>query len=923
MKFKTKLILGSVISNIVIIAISMLVVSYIVSKQNNKASNEIIKKSYNVILDDIASRQKKIMDATRQVAAMEGIGLKIKYIMRYKNQIKPRITRATYQELAKIAYNTCVIAGDVWKVYIYDTEGDIISFAKISESGSFFGYAEGFPSPSLQAVLLKPGENEEHGSWSRKDDPGKIELRFGKSIPESGMIPFEEIEQIVCLTSYAPIFGLDYNPDLDKMEHKQVGIVMAIQPMNDSFLRRLVKLTDMEINIFNRNGLVVGNIPEYSKLDQESIKDREEIRPLSSDDLTLNEIHINGVDYFHGLLPLYAGHDFVGAIASLYSKSIVQANTSEMIKNLLWVALCCILLVIPFVLLFSRSIVRPIIALRDAMRQLQKGQLVKQFDIKSKDEIGELSRSFHDMANQIQEHTKNLEKAHIDLRISEERYRITLDALDEGLYDWNIVEDTLFFSPSYFTMLGYEKNEFEHSMECYKKLLHPEDRERSVNTIQQFLSTGDSENEAEVRLRAKDGSYRWVLTKGRIVTRDRDGKPIRMVGTNVDITKQKELENELIQSHKMEAIGTLAGGIAHDFNNVLSSIIGFTELAIEDAQKGTAQENYLQQVYTASIRAKDLVWQILTFARETHEPTKPIQVDKIAKEVLKLMRSSIPTTIEIKQNINSESLIIGNPTQIHQIITNFCTNAAHAMDESGGILEVSVKDVSIDKASRVHRDDLRPGDYIEIKVSDTGVGIPSDIISSIYQPYFTTKAAGEGTGMGLAVVQGIVEKSGGKISVESRVGKGTTFSVFLPITKKQKVDHQYVQEKLPTGNERILFVDDEASIAKMGARNLESLGYTVTALTSSVDALEVFRSKPNAFDLVISDMTMPNMTGDILAVELMVIRSDIPVILCTGYSKKISDETASEIGIKAFAYKPIVKADLAKTVRKVLDEAKG
>jgi len=388
-----------------------------------------------------------------------------------------------------------------------------------------------------------------------------------------------------------------------------------------------------------------------------------------------------------------------------------------------------------------------------------------------------------------------------------------------------------------------------------------------------------------------------------------------------DITEKKKAEEDLRQAHKMEAIGTLAGGIAHDFNNILSSIIGFTELALDDAKEGTIQEDNLQEVYTASKRAKDLVWQILTFARQTDEPSKPIQIDSIVIEVLKLIRSSIPTTIEIKKTIDSDSFVMSNATHIHQIIMNLCTNAAQAMEKSGGVLEISLKDVAIDIQTPNLKGSLKPGDYIEIKVSDTGVGISSDVIGSIFQPYFTTKSTGEGTGMGLAVVQGIVEKSGGKISVESQVGKGTTFSVFLPITKKRKVERQYGQEKLSTGSERILFVDDEASIAKMVARNLKGLGYSVTTRTSSIEALELFRTKPDEFDLVISDLTMPNMTGDVLAADLMYIRQDIPVILCSGCSKKILEETASEIGIKAFAYKPIVKADLAKTVRKVLDEA--
>ena len=379
-------------------------------------------------------------------------------------------------------------------------------------------------------------------------------------------------------------------------------------------------------------------------------------------------------------------------------------------------------------------------------------------------------------------------------------------------------------------------------------------------------------------------------------------------------------KTKLEQSQKMESIGTLAGGIAHDFNNILSSIIGFTELALVGVKKGSELEDDLHEVENAGMRAKDLVKQILTFARQSDEMVKPLQVSKIATEVIKFIRSSIPATIEIEQNIESDSFIMGSPTQVHQIMMNLCTNSAQAMEEKGGTLDVSVNDTAIGKMSLIP--DLKPGEYIKTKVTDTGLGISPKHIHSIFEPYFTTKKAGEGTGMGLSVVHGIVESYGGKIIVDSAVGKGTCFTIYLPITKKKKVHINAVKEDLPTGNENILFVDDEAPIAKMGSKVLEQLGYSVATRTSSVEALELFKSKPQAFDLVITDMTMPNMTGDKLAIELMKVRSNIPVILCTGYSKKLSKKSTAEIGIKALTYKPIVKTDLAKAVRKVLDEAK-
>jgi PAS domain S-box-containing protein len=446
-------------------------------------------------------------------------------------------------------------------------------------------------------------------------------------------------------------------------------------------------------------------------------------------------------------------------------------------------------------------------------------------------------------------------------------------------------------------------------------------REQLLEMIERVDEAGDR---FETRHRRKDGTFYDVeiSTNGSVF-----GGQKLVLCVCRDITERKRaeeerlrLEQDLRQAQKLESIGNLAGGIAHDFNNILSSIIGYTELALDDVEKGTSLEDQLQEVYKAGKRARDLVKQILAFARQSDEEKRPIQVVTIAEEALKLIRSTIPTTIEIKQNMESNSLIMGNASQVHQLFMNLCTNAAQAMEDAGGILEVTLKDVELDNKSSLTQFGLKPGKYLKATISDNGPGIASDVIDSIFEPYFTTKGVGEGTGMGLAMVHGIVEAYGGKIAVDSELGKGSVFSIYLPITKKREDYRPYEEEKLPSGTERILFVDDELPIAKMGSEILGRLGYQVTVCTSSVEALELFRSKPNDFDLVITDMTMPNMTGDALAMELIAFRSDTPVILCTGYSKKITDEKAAKIGIRAFAYKPIIKADLAKTVRKVLDD---
>jgi PAS domain S-box-containing protein len=477
-------------------------------------------------------------------------------------------------------------------------------------------------------------------------------------------------------------------------------------------------------------------------------------------------------------------------------------------------------------------------------------------------------------------------------------------------------------------MLGIDLDEVEriNIMEVIPNHM----KELVQNELLPALMQGNTwEGELQYR-NIKTGDLIDVYARTFTVGKPNTKKPLFLANVSMDITdrklaegEKKKLEIQLQQAHKMEAIGTLAGGIAHDFNNILSAVIGYTEIALDDIAKGTLLYNNLQEVLIAGDRAKDLVNQILTFARQSDAEVKPTKVSTIAKETLKLIRSTIPASIEIKQNIDSDSLTMANPVLVQQIFMNLYTNANHAMENEGGVLEVNLVDVKLDSALTKFHKGLKPGDYLKLSVSDTGTGISPNIIGLIFEPYFTTKEPGEGTGMGLAMVHGIVKGYDGEITVESKMGKGTVFTVYLPITKKHIDKKPYPVEETPLGIEQILFVDDELPIVKINKQALESLGYMVTTRTSSIEALELFRSKPNDFDLVITDMTMPNMNGDELADELLKIRPDIPVIISTGYSKKISNERAAEIGIKAFAMKPISKTELAKTVRKVLDEPKA
>jgi signal transduction histidine kinase len=383
---------------------------------------------------------------------------------------------------------------------------------------------------------------------------------------------------------------------------------------------------------------------------------------------------------------------------------------------------------------------------------------------------------------------------------------------------------------------------------------------------------------------------------------------------------RSRLENRLRQIHKMEAMGTLAGGIAHDFNNILSAIFGYTELAQGTLPKDSAAQPFLVEVVKAGERARELVKQILAFSRQTELEIKPVQIAKVVEDTLRLMRASLPTTIAISQQLDTNALIMGDPSQIHQVLMNLCTNAGHAMQAEGGTLDVTLTHVELDDLHNIPYPDLKPGPYVKLSVSDTGCGMSPQVIERLFDPFFTTKPKGEGTGMGLAMVHGIVQDMNGVIDVYSEPGQGATFNLLFPAIERRSTPEIRTTPQLPRGNERILFVDDEVTLIRMGRRLLESLGYRVKAFTDPVAALDFFEREPEGIDLVLTDMTMPGLTGDQLALKLMALRHDIPIILCTGFSIKIDEERARSLGIRAFINKPILRGDLAVVLRQVLDQ---
>ncbi len=529
-------------------------------------------------------------------------------------------------------------------------------------------------------------------------------------------------------------------------------------------------------------------------------------------------------------------------------------------------------------------------------------------------------KEFETMAESANRMIDERNQAETALRKSERSYRELVESANSIIMRMDTEGRVIFFNTYAQNFFGFDETEILGE-NVVGTIVPPRDtagtdlkhliRDICCNP-EQYVS---NENE-NIRSNGERVQVAWMNKA--IYDDDTRVKEILCVG--IDVTERWQLERRLAQAQKMEAMGTLAGGIAHDFNNILSAIMGYTELSLMETEPGDTMRKNLKQVLQAGNRAKELVQQILTYSRQREREMRPVKINLIVNETLKLLRASLPSTIQINQYIKSNLAVMSDTSNIHQIIMNLCTNAAYAMQETGGILEVSLSDLDLDQDFTRDHGGISPGRFIQLTVRDTGHGMSPEVIERIFDPFFTTKRKGEGTGMGLSVVHGIVKSQGGTLTVDSSPGEGSAFKVYLPALTSEWVPGSDSADLMITGTEHILFVDDEAFQADIAKKMLTRLGYQLTARTSSVEALEEFRRSPEKFDLVITDMTMPQMPGDVLARELIAIRPDIPIIVCTGYSDRIDKKIAREIGIRELIMKPVVMKDIADCIRRVLGE---
>lgn len=516
------------------------------------------------------------------------------------------------------------------------------------------------------------------------------------------------------------------------------------------------------------------------------------------------------------------------------------------------------------------------------------------------------------------------------LRESEQRLELALRGADLGLWDWDIATGRVIFNDQWARMLEYQPGEIEPNIRAWESLIHPEDAPRAMAEFGEHMDGNSNSIEMEYRIQKKSGDWCWVLNRGGVVERGEDGAATRATGTHLDISGRKKVEStnslleaQLRQAQKMEALGTLAGGIAHDFNNILGAIIGYSELVRSELDARPEMQADIGEVLKAANRAKLLVQQILTFSRQQPQDLKPLRIAEVVEEAMNLLRASIPTTVDVRIKIlPGAPIVLGDATQIHQIIMNLAANSVHALPAQGGFIEVKIAPENVTKSAAIANPELVVGPYALMTVSDNGHGMAASVRQRVFDPFFTTKEPGVGTGLGLAVVHGIVKKHRGVVVVTSKQGKGTQFDLLFPASESQDCPEPDADDGFVNGGGRhVLLVDDELSLAKIGRLLLQRMGFSVDMYSSSTEAWNVFKADPKRYDLVMTDQTMPEMTGLELSARILKMRPEIPIILVTGFHAAANPERVRQAGLAKLLMKPYTIQALSRAIKEVAGSA--
>jgi PAS domain S-box-containing protein len=636
----------------------------------------------------------------------------------------------------------------------------------------------------------------------------------------------------------------------------------------------------------------------YRSLDNHTSGQRKELYTESEERLTAQLLaKTEGMVYDGGLL-VQASNDAI---------LTVQRRAFQIVFSLIVMLIGTVLLT--FHDLYS-IIVRSFEKLQDGARVIAKGDFDHRVVLAAPSEIAALATTFNEMGGQLKVSYQSLET-------SRRRYRDLTEFLPQTIFETDRSGRLSFVNREAVRAFGFTGEEVPGRVDFLQ--LFSEDNRDAIRDAMERSMKDRCAARVDGTARRKDGNPFPVSVYFSPVLDNGDVVGVR--GILIDMTEQKRVEQQLQQAQKMEAIGTLSGGIAHDFNNILAAIMGFTELALDDLAD-RPEKRFLEHVLKAAARGRDLVRQILTFSRRREYSHKPVEIGPIMQETIKLLRASIPSTIEIRHNVSPETLIVrSDPTQIQQVLMNLVMNAAYAMREVGGLLQIDVSRAGPGGQEEQATPDPDQGACVKISVRDNGTGMNNATMERIFDPFFTTKGTGEGTGLGLSVVHGIVEDHGGTIEVESELGKGSVFHILLPLVDElPSAPEEPGEESMGREHGRVLLVDDEPDIVESERVMLERLGYAVVASASSVDALKVFDKEPKRFDIIIIDQTMPDMTGMALAKKIIEKRADVPVILCTGYSEVLSEEEVQNSGIRELVMKPVSKREMREILRRALKQ---
>lgn len=675
----------------------------------------------------------------------------------------------------------------------------------------------------------------------------------------------------------------------------------------------LSETEEILVAVTDQTGTYISHTEEIKVLQREMDSNYTSFSQKNDGDIFQWKMTHNGLDYIC----------HIGFIRQTgWSVMISQpfAQTYLPVKKLLFVILSVTLIIFTISFFFSYRygsiIKRTVDKFLESTSRIAGGRYDHSISGFEYQEFTELAENIYGMAKEIEEREKTILESQAMFRTV-----FQADAIGTSIINQDLTIEKV--NSKWTEITGYSVDDLKDR--TFLSLIHPDDAKQTRNILLGMLKGKESTERLEKRLVKKDGSEIWVDHTMALIVQDQ-GSP-NLVGMLMDNTDRKkaqeekqQLERKLQQAHKMEAVGSLAGGIAHDFNNILSAMLGYAEMASQGATPGSDLEKFLKEIRKAGNRAKDLVQQILSFSRQSETDCSIINPRQIIRDALKMLRPSIPTSIEISVDIPGDiGFVKANSAQLHQVIVNLCTNSFHAMEGTGGNISICLQRAYLDDNALNHVPDAKAGNFIRLTIQDSGPGIPDGIKDKIFDPYYTTKEFGKGSGMGLSIVHGIVTKHGGVISLDDITGPGTSFSVYLPLVDQIEEKLPQAALPIPTGSERILMVDDEEMLTNMGKMMLENQGYKVTTSNVSSEAVEIFKNNPDGFDLLISDQTMPQLTGIELSRQILNIRPNLPIILCTGYSSVVSKEEALAAGIQEFVYKPYSTRDISLIIRKIFD----